>query len=107
LTANCAVGVRNNTVVSVAETPRVARGVGRPGEDEESPPVVGGSDVGSAYTRPARVIPCAGQVSDHTTCRPQRHWLFATQTEFTWSHCAIGVNTESTPHVLPHDERRV
>jgi hypothetical protein len=66
--ASCAVGVTSRAAVSVVEPPRVALGVG---SDEDAVALVGGSDVGSSYADPLRVIPDSGQVSEYTSESPE------------------------------------
>lgn len=55
----------------VAQDAEGVGSVGTPREDEDPLPAVRSPDVGSACRLPRRVIPEAGQVSDHTSESPE------------------------------------
>jgi len=123
LVASCAVGVFSSApMTGPRSAPRfpsiderdgdiparfVTSGVGsRPGDDEDPFPAVGSASVCRGYSRPFRVIPEVGQVSENGTACPQSMFVSGlSQTPRAEFQVAIGSGTEQSPHVFQHDQR--
>lgn len=96
-------GVGSSAVVSVAEPPRVALGVGK---YEYPEPSMWCPNIGCTYTNPLRVIPEIGKVSENTSKSSESRSIrpISSQQSRFGFHLANGVSTVRTPYVFPHNE---
>lgn len=84
-----------------------AAGVGRPGEDENAPAEMTGTDCGGGNTEPFRIEPDFGQVCENgSKCPHSRFRTGVSQAPRALFHVAVGSLTEQLLNVLDHNQRR-